>query len=318
MYYNWIGTKDVKANGDKIFELRAKWRHEFALLLGDPEYRKHLFNLMLKIIDGVSEKISKSDKIDKSLFKDFYSIRTDLHYDTDTKFLFSNSSSLSISLGEYIYRKIKTKHRIVTDGNELINNIFDILCRPSVDLHLSADKNEIVIPISINKSITINKIALTKIFGDKEDQLKIDVAEYELSGVDYESLECFLINNFNYSYIPFYLYTHQNSLMTKIIDLGNIINSDSADFSNIEKLVSSIRADLFYLDELINDRYPIIHFDNNYTRNIDIEIITNFLNDLLGTVYNKNGIRAYFNIKIEKGYKEVFVTELLVNKETNF
>ena len=72
MYYNWIGTKDVKANGDEIFELRAKWRHEIALLLGDPEYRKHLFNLMLKIIDGVGEKISKSDKIDGSLFKDFF------------------------------------------------------------------------------------------------------------------------------------------------------------------------------------------------------------------------------------------------------
>ena len=176
-----------------------------------------------------------------------------------------------------------------------------------------------MIPISTNKSITINKLALTKLFGDKEDQLKIDVTEYELSGVDYESLECFLTNNFNYSYIPFYLYTHHNSLITKIIDLGNAINSDSPDFSNIEKLIGDIRSYLSDLDYWNNGRYPIFKSIDKYNRRTDIEIITNFLNDLLGTAYNKNGIRAYFSIK--NGYRngrECFVTNLLVNMETSF
>ena len=34
---------------------------------------------------------------------------------------------------------------------------------------------------------------------------KIDVLEYELSDVSYESLEDFLTNDVDYSYIPFYL-----------------------------------------------------------------------------------------------------------------
>ena len=58
---------------------------------------------------------------------------------------------------------------------------------------------------------------------------------------------------------------------------------------------------------------------DKYNRRTDIEIITNFLNDLLGTAYNKNGIRAYFSIKSGcRNGRECFVTNLLVNMETQF
>ena len=318
--YNWIGSKDFNVNGDEVYKLRAKWRHEFALLLGDPEYRKHLFDQIIKIINGVAEKISKTDKIDRSLFKDFYLIKTgDLHYNTDTRFLFSNTSSLAISLGEYICKRIKSKHRIVTDENELINNALGMLWKLSIDSHFSEDPSEIKIPISDAKTVIISKAALTKLFGDKEDQLKIDVLEYELSDVSYESLEDFLTNDVDYSYIPFYLYTHHSLLLTKIIDLGNVINSDSPNFSNIEKLIADIRSYLSDLDYWNNGRYPIFKSIDKYNRRTDIEIITNFLNDLLGTAYNKNGIRAYFNIKSGcRNGRDCFVTNLLVNMETQF
>ncbi|MDY5646836.1 MAG: hypothetical protein SPF22_07535 [Candidatus Onthovivens sp.] len=317
--YNWVTAKDFKANADEIYEIRAKWRHEFALALGDPEYRKDLLNLMLKIINGINEKISKIDKIDKSLFKDFcqYIKPDDLKYQ-DTLFLFRNSSSLAISLGEYIYNKIKSSHKNVTDENEILNDVCGMLWKLSVDSHFSEDA--IMAPISDGKTLIISKAALYRLFGDEEDQLKIDKIEYALSEVSYEDLEDFLTNNVDYSYIPFYLYTHHSLLMTKIIDLGNMINSDSPNFSNIEKLTADIRSYLSDLDEWNNQRYPIFHsIDNEYNRGIDIDIIINFLNDLLGTAYNKNGIRAYFYIhKGYKNYSECFVTNLLVNMETKF